>query len=357
MSEDPIKIKITSEEVERVVMPEPTAQPYQPAQPSGVSKSYGRIASSPAVGASAQAGGSILMKAWFYLGFAGLVGAFLAWAICEPAFVDGWRRSDVRWGNILLFPLMVILMSVGFGIAESMVGRSVKKALQKGILSLILGTVVGFIFNVIANIVFEVLLAGFGVRFDEGSPRDPSLWISRAIAWAVFGIVGGIVYGVVDRSGKKCLYGVLGGAIGAGLGGFLFDPIGLVTNGAAASRAVGMMILGAGTGIAMGLVESALKDRWLYVSGGPLAGKQFILYKPQTQVGSQQSADIYLFKDPGILPTHALIEVRGAQTVLHCMGPVFVSGQSAQPQQILKSGDVIQIGRYTFSFLEKQRTQ
>jgi pSer/pThr/pTyr-binding forkhead associated (FHA) protein len=107
----------------------------------------------------------------------------------------------------------------------------------------------------------------------------------------------------------------------------------------------------------MGLVESALKDRWLYVSGGPLAGKQFILYKQQTQIGSQQSADIYLFKDPAILPAHAMIELRGAQSVLHCMGTVFVSGQSAQPQQLLRSGDVIQIGRYTFSFLEKQRPQ
>lgn len=354
MSDEPIKIKITSEEVERIVLPEPTPQPYTPQQKGVGTKSYGRIASAPSVTAGGPTGGSLVMKAWFYLGLAGLFGAFLAWAMCEP-FVEDRSRNNPALA--VMFPLMVILMGFSFGIAESAVERSAKKAIQKGILSLLLGTALGIVFYVVANIIFAVLLEGFGLRSSDSPEREPALWISRAIAWAVFGVVGGIVYGVVDRSGKKCLYGVLGGAIGAGLGGFLFDPIGLLTQGAAASRAIGMMILGAGTGIAMGLVESALKDRWLYVSGGPLAGKQFILYKPQTQIGSQQSSDIYLFKDPAILPAHALIQLRGSQSILHCLGQVFVSGQSAQPQHVLRSGDVIQIGRYTFSFLEKQRTQ
>lgn len=350
MSDEPIKIKITSEEVERVVLPEPTPQAYA-TQPTGAgTKTYGRIASAPTAMASATTGGSLLMKAWFYLGLAGLVGAFLAWAVFEPFMEEGRRRNPAV---VFMFPCMVILMSVGFGVAESLVERSAKKAVQKGILSAILGTVLGIIFYGIASIAYHVLLEMLAPR----SPEEATWWIARGIAWAVFGIVGGIVYGVVDRSGKKCLYGVIGGVMGAGLGGVLFDPIALATHGGAVSRAFGMMILGAGTGIAIGLVESALKDRWFYVSGGPLAGKQFILYKPQTQIGAQQASDIYLFKDPAILPAHALIELRGPQTILHSMGQVFVSGQPAQPQQILRSGDVIQIGRYTFNFLEKQRTQ
>jgi hypothetical protein len=34
------------------------------------------------------------------------------------------------------------------------------------------------------------------------------------------------------------------------------------------SRAVGFGILGLATGIMMGVVESALKDRWFYVTAG-----------------------------------------------------------------------------------------
>jgi hypothetical protein len=89
------------------------------------------------------------------------------------------------------------------------------------------------------------------------------------------------VYGIIGRSGKKTAYGAIGGAIGAAIGGLIFDPISFATKGGAVSRAVGFALLGMATGIAMGLVESALKDRWLYVTAGPLSGKQFILYKPQ----------------------------------------------------------------------------
>ena len=104
----------------------------------------------------------------------------------------------------------------------------------------------------------------------------------------------------------------------------------------------------------MGIVESALKDRWLYVASGPLAGKQFILYKPVTVIGSSQQSDIYLFKDNSIQSQHASIELRGAQTFLHALGQVFVSGQPAR-NRALQSGDLIQIGRYAFHFRERQR--
>jgi hypothetical protein len=47
----------------------------------------------------------------------------------------------------------------------------------------------------------------------------------------------------------------------------------------------------------MGLVESALKDRWLYVTSGPLAGKQFILYKSETTIGSRQESGSHGYGD------------------------------------------------------------
>jgi hypothetical protein len=101
-------------------------------------------------------------------------------------------------------------------------------------------------------------------------------------------------------------------------------------------------------------VESALKDRWLYVSGGPLAGKQFILYKPQTRIGRDQSSDIYLFKDLAVQPQHAVIELRAGRAVLVAAAPTLVSGQPVT-QRTLQNGDLIQIGRYSFSYQEKQR--
>ena len=109
--------------------------------------------------------------------------------------------------------------------------------------------------------------------------------------------------------------------------------------------------------MAIGLVESALKDRWLYVSGGPLAGKQFVLYQNIVTIGRSQSNTIYLFKDPGILDQHATIEHRAGKSLITAFGPVVVSGQPLQSrmQCALNSGNVIQIGRYTFTYAEKER--
>jgi hypothetical protein len=355
MNDDPNKIRITSDDLESVQVdpPWPGISPPQNVGNTGP-RQWGSISGAPAGPAGASAtdasGGSFFLKSWVYLGIAGLVAAFFAWALCEPGFEDGERA---RWGNHLIFPLLVTAVSVAFAAAESLVERSVQKAITRGLLALVLGVVLGFIFYFIANFIYAVGIAFIAKSGGELVPGNPSLWFVRAIAWMAFGVTGGIVYGIAGQSGKKCLYGILGGVLGAGIGGLFFDPISLLFGGAGPSRCIGMMIFGASTGVAIGLVESALKNRWLYVSGGPLAGKQFILYKPVTRVGSQQTNDIYLFKDLTIAPTHATIELRGPHATLIATGPTFVAGQPVT-QRVLRSGDVIQIGRYSFQYQEKQ---
>jgi uncharacterized membrane protein YeaQ/YmgE (transglycosylase-associated protein family) len=255
------------------------------------------------------------------------------------------------------FVLLVVVMCLGFAAAESLVERSLQKALQRIVVAIILGIVLGYLLDLLSNLVFRVLYP------DVTQNPDASLaakMAGRSVAWAIFGVVAGVVYGLAGRSTKKCLYGVIGGVIGAFIGGALFDPIAQftmqmhLTRAGGASRAIGYAFYAVSTGVAMGLVESALKDRWLYVAGGPLAGKQFILYKQETIFGSQQSADIYLFKDPSILAEHAVLSMRGRQASFRAIGTVAVNGQPVQ-ETTLRSGDHIQIGRYTFEYQEKQK--
>ena len=344
MENDTGKIRITLEDLERIAAPGP-----QEAS-GGVSHGYGNIAETPLPTDTAESGGSIFMKAWCYLGLAGLIGAVLAWAICEPRFMDGGTPT---WANHIIFPLMLVLICAGFGVAESVVERSPRKAALRGLVSLGVGAVLGFVFYFIANLIFTI---GISILAQSGgfSVRSPGLWITRGIAWMGFGVGGGVVYGIVGQSGKKCLYGIAGGVLGAGLGGLLFDPIALAAGGAGASRAIGMALFGAATGISMGLVESALKDRWLYVAAGPLAGKQFILYKPVTTIGSDQSCDIYLFKDPAVRGQHAVIELRGSRALVRTAGPVQIQGRLVK-EAMLESGNSMQIGRYAFLYRDRER--
>jgi hypothetical protein len=315
-------------------------------------RNYGSIYEPSAPEILTQEKGHFFLKAWVYLGLAGFVGAMLGWVIAEPGFVDG---VGSRWGNIWLMPLIVTLMCIGFAVAESIVERSVRKAAIRIGIALPLGIVLSFVFDFTANMIY---MLGLGICGQAGVQtfHNPAIWIVRALAWAVFGVAGGLVYGIIGRSGKKIGYGALGGAIGAALGGLIFDPISFATHGGAPSRAIGFGLLGMATGIAMGLVESALKDRWLYVTAGPLAGKQFILYKPQTNIGSVQTCDIYLFKDAEILPQHATLIQKGDRMHLTALGPVYLAGQRVHSSRVLESGSIIQVGRYSFRYQERPRS-
>jgi hypothetical protein len=334
----------------------PAGQTGGSSQATGA-KSYGNIHEPADPTVLAQEKGSIFLKAWVYLGIAGFLGALLGWACAEPGFADG---GLARWGNLWMLPLIVTAMCVSFATAESIVERSWRKGLVRVGISLPLGVVLGFIFNFIANVIYQI---GLSIGFSAGMQTDhnPAWWIIRGIAWAVFGAAGGIVYGIVGRSGKKIGYGALGGAIGAAIGGLVFNPISFGVErylhhpSGTLSRAVGFTLFGMATGIAMGLVESALKDRWLYVTAGPLAGKQFILYKPVTVMGSAQTSDIYLFKDLEILPAHATLSQKGDRVYVNAEGPVFMAGSRIYSSRMLENGAVLQIGRYSFRYQEKPR--
>ncbi len=352
MKNDPKKIKITWDDIDK------TKDPMIDTSLLNEKKTWGTVSESPIPETNAEtSGGSILLKGWFYLGGAGLVGAFLAWTICEPSFND--NHQNLSFGSVMIIPLMAIFICVSLGVVESIVERSWKRALSRGFAAIGLGLVIGFIFAFLAGSFFgfcQRFLMNLGISAEK-LVYNPLFWFSRGLAWILIGMAGGLIFGIVSKSGKKVSYGMLGGLIGGFIGGILFDPISLFTQAAEASRAIGMSILGASTGIAIGLVESALKERWLYVNIGPLAGKQFVLYQDFVTIGKAQNSIIYLFKDPAILEQHATIIKRAGRSVLIAFGPVVISGQvyKGQKQKVLCNGDVLQIGRYTFTYAEKEK--
>jgi hypothetical protein len=347
-------IRVTTEDLAAVDTNAATAAaPALQPSPPQAGRSYGNINVTAAESEPVRSEDrpSILLQGWFYLGAAGLLGAMAGWGICEPHFSDaGELRS---WGNIWLLPLVTMLMLICFAISESVVERSLKKAFLRLAMVIPMGVVFGFVFSATAEVVYSLglqLMYAAGVR----TFRNPGWWIARATAWASFGVASGLTYGLVGKSGKKAKFGVIGGAIGAFIGGIAFDPIALAVNQGALSRAFGLGVLGLAAGASMGFVESALKDRWVYVSAGPLAGKQFILYKSTTTIGSDQGCDIYLFKDNNVAPQHAVIDIRGTQATLRAQAPVFINGVPTQ-SHVLLSGETIQIGRYCFRYNERHR--
>src|SRR5262249_17241373 len=140
--------------------------------------------------------------------------------------------------------------------------------------------------------------------------------VGRSLAWGLAGMAMGLGQGLALRSKRLLLYGFLGGIVGGLLGGLLFDPVDMILLGpekpsAHWSRLIGFACIGACVGAMIGVVELLARDAWLRMIEGPLAGKEFLIFKDVLTVGSSPRSDIYLFNDPLVAGHHATLRAMG----------------------------------------------
>jgi len=172
----------------------------------------------------------------------------------------------------------------------------------------------------------------------------------------------GLGQGIALRSKRLLAYGFLGGVIGGLLGGLLFDPLDLVILsgkgvGADWSRFLGFLVIGAAVGAMIGLVELLSRDAWLRMVEGPLAGKEFLIFRDVMNIGASPRSEIYLFNDSQVAPTHATLRMIGDETEITArdrVHPLIVNGNSVKNAR-LRHGDSIVIGATSFLFEQRQR--
>jgi hypothetical protein len=311
----------------------------------------------------------ILYSSVFYLSVASAIGALAAWAITEPFIVEGVAQEsedDFEIINILLFPTVASFVGLFLGAAEGIMCRNARRAATSAAVGLGMGFVGGLVALFPAIIIYGISIA-MAVQLDPPtSDTDmPSgfalllMMMGRAAAWSVAAIPAGIGQGIALRERKVVINGLLGAAIGGLIGGLVFDPIYLLLGTperAVASRAVGFAVIGIMVGLFVGLVEQWTKTAWLLMRAGPLAGKQFILHKNPTVIGSSPKADIYIFKDAAIEPQHALIHNRGGRFEIEDCNTgdgTYVNGVPVK-RQMLKVGDKVVVGRAVLEFAVKE---
>jgi hypothetical protein len=152
----------------------------------------------------------------------------------------------------------------------------------------------------------------------------------------------------------------LGGLLGGLFGGLLFDPINFFVTGeapsAATSRAIGLVVIGGSVGLMIGIVELLARDAWLRMVAGPLAGKEFLIFKNTMNVGASPKSDIYLFNDEAVAQTHAVIRATGDLYEIEGLSDVYplTVNNRAVKRQRLRHGDQIGLGRTVFVFQRKR---
>jgi hypothetical protein len=310
----------------------------------------------------------VIYANWFYLSIAAALGGLAAWACLEPWFDDVDASEDeIDLVAMLMFPTVAAGIGLFLGAAEGIICRNPLRAVRCGAVGLGIGFVGGIVAIFPSGILF-VLMTELALTLWEnpGEGEMPTglallvLIMGRGAAWPVAGIPAGIGQGVALREKKVVINGLVGGVLGGLIGGLLFDPISLVLTAddgqATYSRAVGFATIGLFVGLFVGLVEGWTKTAWLLMHKGPLAGKQFIMFKDTTVLGSSPKADIYLFKDDAIEPRHALITNRGGRFEIEdCNTPdgTYVNGIPVT-RAILRDGDKIVLGKTVLEFSVKE---
>ena len=123
------------------------------------------------------------------------------------------------------------------------------------------------------------------------------------------------------------------------------------------ARLAALAAIGGLTGVATGLIEQAAKRGWLHVTAGLIAGKQFILYRNPTFIGSSPRCEVYLFKDPDVSPQHAALHRIPGGFELEDLGSATgtkVNGRAVKRIR-LRGGDQVRIGATCFLFQERAR--
>ncbi len=194
---------------------------------------------------------------------------------------------------------------------------------------------------------------------------------ARSAGMTLLGIGVGFGSSVSSLAKDRIRNGIIGGLLGGLLGGFLFDilpsaiaPLTGVAgdtgchDAGATSRAVGFISIGAFTGFFIGLVQELLKEAWVKVLAGRNEGKDYILTRPINIIGRDEKCDVPLYGDMTVAAQHAAIRAEGRRHVLVDAGTQIgssVNGQAVAPkgEQLLRDGDMIQIGNHRILFREK----
>jgi hypothetical protein len=279
----------------------------------------------------------------------------------SPEGVDHrWRQLDhdqavrVYVSNVLAYGACGLLIAVFLGIAEPATDRNLGGVLVNGSVAAAMGLLGG----VVVSLFVDKLLERLGGQIVATGPLASRQVLARAVTWGVMGLFLTIGTGLVMRSAKKFAIGLAGGLIGGLIGGAIYDPIALAIGRPELGKLIGLCAIGVVAGLATGLIENAAKAGWVRVISGLIAGKQFILYRNPTFIGSGPDCQIYLFKDNKVGRRHAAIHIVPGGFELEDLplgATTVINGKPAKRAR-LRHGDRISIGATTVLFQEKKPT-
>ncbi len=280
-------------------------------------------------------------------------------------------QPTTPWPGLVLSFAVYGLIALLLGGVDGVVEGNPRKLVRGVLIGLVGGVILGSLGSQFGHL-FYTLLGG-----SDSAPTNPSLFsfvtqiIARSVLFAFLGTGIGIGAALATMNPKRIFQGALGGLIGGLIGGMLFDLLGRATapvygatgqvgcfDSGGPSRMLSYVLIGALTGFFIGLMQELFKQAWVKVLAGRNEGKDFILSKPMNLMGRDERCDVPLYGDMSVGVQHAAIRADGKRHVLLDAGTpagTMVNGQrvEAGKEQLLRDGDMIQVGQHRILFREK----
>lgn len=279
----------------------------------------------------------------------GFAAGCLVWVVIEPFMAVGggtfYFRLIMQGG--LIGAVYGAVLGSGEGISVSIP--------RKTVTGVLLGFGIGFIAGTAAILIAQgmlLILAGSG----SASIADITgrhLPLARILGWTFMGAVLGIVEGVRARSIRRALFGAAGGTLGGLAGGLFFEGLNTTNVSVSLLRLFGFCILGIFIGGGFSLLESLGRFGILKVMNGRYKGKEFILSKRTTSIGTENRCDISIPGDPDMQPFHAQVVRKNREMAVERKtdkASLLVNDKSCETQR-LKYEDVVRIGSTVIRFL------
>lgn len=278
----------------------------------------------------------------YYYTVLGAIGGLISWQVSNVlglSFLQNIYLSETVVGGLIGLSIGLLI-----GLSEGIARHSPVFALRAGLMSGGLGLVAGAIGLPLAEVAYQ-LLGG-------------QAW-SRALGWALFGLLLGLGIGVT--TGSQLWKPALGGLVGGGLGGWLLEAASAGLADPLAGKAVGLSLLGATVGAFIALVVLLLSRAWLEVTSGKLKGSEFILDKfiktngPSAYIGSSALKSDIVLPDPDIAPQHAMLKGADQRMLLKDMSRegTFVNSRKIE-QTNLSDRNRIRVGNTELVYHERR---
>ena len=277
-------------------------------------------------------------------GFAG----FVLSRLYEPGILGS--PSEVRvqmgfWTSLVGVGIAVVLAAW-----SSASSGAWEQAWRRAGFGVAVGAIAGFLAGYAAQALYASMLDGITIDdlLDDSGQVESKMLQARVIGWGLLGTILGAGTGL-PLGAKKVVNGLVGGAIGGAVGGFVFQKVGESATSSTGPQLVGILCTGLAIGLFVGIVDRITRQHWLQGVAGPLRGREIILFKPRTTVGSAPTCDLVLANDPTVAPHHLTLVMAGSGLHLEAAAPVRVDGAAAPPMTPLRAGQTIEAGRSAFT--------